>query len=92
MLVGIKHVIQNHLGDVQEKFQTKIHRLELDVQNRDKLINRLKKRIHILENHPLSSDNGNSLSNALDTGSTSSFDGMHYLVRMFNISIWNSEE
>lgn len=92
MLVGIKHVIQNHLGDVQEKFQTKIHRLELDVQNRDKLINRLKKRIYILENHPLSSDNGDSLTNALDTGSTSSFDGIHYMVRIFNISIKNSEK
>lgn len=52
VLLGIKHVIQNHLREVQVKFQDRFLSLELDVRQRDEVITQLQHRIHELEKNP----------------------------------------
>ncbi|KDR12169.1 Cyclic nucleotide-gated olfactory channel [Zootermopsis nevadensis] len=49
VIVGIKQVIQGHLEDVQNKFQSQFQSLELEVKRRDEIISQLQKRIHELE-------------------------------------------
>lgn len=49
VLIGIKHVIQNHLREVQVKFQDRIFNLERDLRQRDVLIERLQHRVYELE-------------------------------------------
>ncbi|XP_037024919.1 uncharacterized protein LOC119066502 isoform X2 [Bradysia coprophila] len=52
VLLGIKHVIQNHLREVQVKFQDRFLSLELDVRQRDEVITQLQHRIQELEENP----------------------------------------
>ncbi|XP_055679126.1 uncharacterized protein LOC129787501 isoform X3 [Lutzomyia longipalpis] len=56
VLFGVRQVIQNHLRDVQGKFQDKFYFMEAEIQKRDDIITQLKKRIAELERH----DNGDS--------------------------------
>lgn len=49
VLLGIKHVIQNHLREVQMNFQDRFLSLELDVRQRDVVIDQLQHRIRELE-------------------------------------------
>ncbi|XP_021933450.1 uncharacterized protein LOC110836502 isoform X3 [Zootermopsis nevadensis] len=76
VIVGIKQVIQGHLEDVQNKFQSQFQSLELEVKRRDEIISQLQKRIHELE-HPESTeenheDEDDDLSDA-DDGSDQPF-------------------
>ncbi|XP_046980684.1 atherin-like [Schistocerca americana] len=52
IISGIKQVIQGHLEDIQNKFQSRFQSLELEVKRRDEIIQQLQKRIHELENPP----------------------------------------
>ncbi|PNF27892.1 hypothetical protein B7P43_G08302 [Cryptotermes secundus] len=55
VIVGIKQVIQGHLEEIQNKFQSQFQSLELEVKRRDEIISQLQKRIHELE-HPDSTE------------------------------------
>ncbi|XP_031625845.1 uncharacterized protein LOC116342393 isoform X3 [Contarinia nasturtii] len=50
VLIGIKHVIQTHLLDVQTRFEDHFQSLDLEIRQRDQLINQLQHRIQELEN------------------------------------------
>lgn len=54
VLIGIKHVIQNHLRDVQVKFQDRVIMLEAEIKHRDVVITQLQHRIIELEQNSLS--------------------------------------
>ncbi|GAB0099776.1 pneumococcal serine-rich repeat protein isoform X1 [Sergentomyia squamirostris] len=51
VLLGVRQVIQNHLRDVQSKFQDKFYTMEAEIQKRDDIINQLQSRIAELEGH-----------------------------------------
>lgn len=55
VLHGIKHVIQNHLREVQMSFQDRFLSLQMDVRQRDVVIDQLQHRIRELERLPASS-------------------------------------
>lgn len=62
VLLGIKHVIQSHLREVQVKFQDRFQTLEVEIKHRDMVISQLQNRIHELEENsvmspPLSDSN-----------------------------------
>lgn len=50
VLIGIKNVIQTHLRDVQLKFEDHFLSLDVEIRNRDVLIDQLQHRIQELEN------------------------------------------
>lgn len=50
VLIGIKNVIQTHLRDVQLKFEDHFLSLDIEIRNRDILIDQLQHRIQELEN------------------------------------------
>ncbi|XP_054281154.1 uncharacterized protein LOC128998823 [Macrosteles quadrilineatus] len=50
ILGGIKTIIQNHLEEIQSKFQTRFQDLEMEVKKRDDIIAQLQERIQELEN------------------------------------------
>lgn len=54
VLIGIKHVIQTHLLDVQSKFEDHFKSLDFEIHRRDQLIDQLQHRIQELENGHLS--------------------------------------
>lgn len=70
VLIGIKTVIQTHLLDVQSKFEDHFQSLDLEIQNRDVLINQLQHRIHELENGHVSPPN-NPIAATSGTGNSS---------------------
>lgn len=49
--MGVRQLIQNHLRDVQGKFQDQFQSLEIEIQRRDELISILQNRINVLEGH-----------------------------------------
>lgn len=49
VLLGIKHIIQNHLQEVQVKFQDKFNDMELEIHKRDDIIMQLQQKIRQLE-------------------------------------------
>lgn len=55
VLLGIKHVIQNHLREVQVKFQDRVVMLEVGIKQRDMVITQLQNRILELEENSISS-------------------------------------
>ncbi|KAJ9578163.1 hypothetical protein L9F63_024975, partial [Diploptera punctata] len=76
VIIGIKQVIQGHLEEIQNKFQTQFQSLELEVKRRDEIITQLQKRIHELE-HPdsegiMNGEDGDDASEA-DDGSDQPF-------------------
>lgn len=52
VLLGIKHVIQNHLREVQINFQDRFQVLESELRQRDAVIDHLQYRIRELERVP----------------------------------------
>lgn len=74
VLLGIKHVIQNHLREVQVKFQDRFLSLELDVRQRDEVITQLQHRIQELEDNPSSQKMNRVGSASLKSGSSGSID------------------
>lgn len=68
VLLGIKHVIQNHLREVQMNFQDRFLGLELDVRQRDVVIEQLQRRIHELERNPHSPKSNSSAYRPSSTG------------------------
>lgn len=72
VLIGIKHVIQNHLREVQVKFQDRFLSLEMDIRNRDDIINQLQQRIHELESTPSTTLNTNQTNKIRSSTSASS--------------------
>lgn len=87
MLLGIKHVIQNHLREVQVKFQDRFLSLELDVRQRDEVITQLQHRIQELEENPSTQRNkmnrvGSSAAASLKSGSSGSID-IPFVVSVF---------
>ncbi|KAJ6630886.1 Cyclic nucleotide-gated cation channel alpha-3, partial [Pseudolycoriella hygida] len=75
VLLGIKHVIQSHLREVQVKFQDRFLSLELDVLQRDKVISQLQRRIQELEENPLTQQRrSGSPATSLKSGSSGSID------------------
>lgn len=48
MLLGIKHVIQSHLYDVQHKFEEQMKSFESEIHYRDFVIENLRRQIHDL--------------------------------------------
>lgn len=74
VLLGIKHVIQNHLREVQVKFQDRVVMLEVEIKHRDMVISQLQNRIMELEQNSMSSpqlSDANRLGSAGDsTGSS----------------------
>ncbi|VVD00624.1 unnamed protein product [Leptidea sinapis] len=53
VLMGIRHVIEGHLHEVQGKFQDRFTSLENEVRKRDEIISQLQRRIQELETHSL---------------------------------------
>lgn len=53
VLIGIKHVIQNHLRDVQVKFHDRVVMLEVEIKHRDMVISQLQNRILELEENSI---------------------------------------
>ncbi|XP_055707995.1 uncharacterized protein LOC129804572 isoform X4 [Phlebotomus papatasi] len=51
VLLGVRQVIQNHLREVQGKFQDKFFSMEAEIQKRDDIISQLQNRIAELERH-----------------------------------------
>lgn len=49
ILIAIKQVMNSHIQEIQEKFQTRFEKLEDEVRNREETINKLKARIFELE-------------------------------------------
>lgn len=74
VLLGIKHVIQNHLREVQVKFQDRFLSLELDVRQRDAVITQLQHRIQELEDNPSTQKMSRVGSASLKSGSSGSID------------------
>lgn len=75
VLLGIKHVIQNHLREVQVKFQDRFLSLELDVRQRDEVITQLQHRIQELEENPsMKMNRVGSAATSLKSGSSDSID------------------
>lgn len=74
VLLGIKHVIQNHLREVQVKFQDRFLSLELDVRQRDEVITQLQHRIQELEENPSTQKINRMSSASLKSGSSGSID------------------
>lgn len=89
VLIGIKHVIQNHLREVQVKFQDRIFSLERDLRQRDVLIERLQHRVYELEEEDRHNDDDDDIGSPnIDfrrisgTGSTTGSSGdIQFLVR-----------
>lgn len=84
VLLGIKHVIQNHLREVQVKFQDRFLSLEMDVRQRDDVISQLQHRIQELERNPSTPTNQiDRISNAAGSsrsGSSGSSGDMPFVV------------
>lgn len=83
VLLGIKHVIQIHLREVQVKFQDRFQTLEYEIKNRDHMIDQLQSRIHELEEgnpNPASSPTDEFL-RAGGNGSTGSSGDIPFVVR-----------
>ena len=84
VLLGIKHVIQNHLREVQVKFQDRCLSLEMDVKERDIIITQLQRRIYELEHSgSVESNKFNRCASSPGTGSTGSSGDMPFVV-IFN--------
>lgn len=49
VLLGVRQLIQNHLRDVQGKFQDQFQTLEIEIKRRDDIIAQLQNRINELE-------------------------------------------
>lgn len=81
VLLGIKHVIQNHLREVQIKFQDRFQNLETDIRQRDDTINQLQRRIYELEKSP-SPHNNELTKNGSGTGSSASSGDIPFVVRI----------
>lgn len=87
MILGIKHVIQNHFCEVQVKYQDRLLSLELDVLQRDEVISQLQHRIQELEENPSTQRNkmnrvGSSAAASLKSGSSGSID-IPFVVSVF---------
>lgn len=79
MLLGIKHVIQNHLRDVQVRFQDRVVMLEVEIKHRDMVISQLQNRILELEENSVVSP-PMSESNRLGGDSTGSSGEIPFVV------------
>lgn len=79
--MGIKHVIQNHLREVQIKFQDRFQNLESDIRQRDDTINQLQRRIYELEEQCPSSHSNDQNKNGSGAGSSPSSGDMAFVVR-----------
>jgi hypothetical protein len=78
ILLGIKLMIQNHLKDLQGKFQDKIINLEVEVQRREMIIDELQCRLREAEGlDPAINDRDNQ---ELSGGSTGSSNELPFMV------------
>lgn len=80
ILLGIKQMIQNHLKDLQGKFQDKIVNLEFEVQKRDLIINELEGRLKDTECDDDISPKEDEENVELSGGSTGSSNELPFMV------------
>lgn len=80
VLIGIKNVIQSHLRDVQIKFEDQFQSLDVEIRNRDVLINQLQYRIQELENGHVSPPNQMAATSGTGNGSTGSSGDIAFVV------------
>lgn len=82
VLIGIKNVIHSHLRDVQIKFEDQFQSLDIEIRNRDVLINQLQHRIQELENGHISPCNPIAATSGTGNGSTGSSGDIPFVVRI----------